>query len=157
MTIPEMTSAAGTIIIGTVTQARGALDERGDPVTYTTFRVEQAIKGSPGSTFTIKQYGGVTQTVSMLINHMRYFRQGERVLVMLYPPSRLGFSSPVGLDQGAWSVEGGMVQRVSDESLGGMSATLKRYGLSVRSSQSIASATFVSILRDVISQRREAR
>lgn len=157
MTIPEMTSAAGTIIIGTVTQARGALDERGDPVTYTTFRVEQAIKGSPGATFTIKQYGGITPKVSMLINHMRYFRSGERVLVMLYPPSRLGFSSPVGLDQGAWSVDGGMVQRVSDEALGGMSPTLTKYGLSLRSSQSIARGTFVSVLRDVMAQRRDAR
>lgn len=157
MTISEMTAAAGTIIVGTVTHARSALDERGDPVTYTTFRVEQAIKGTPGGTFTIKQYGGVTSTANMLINHMRYFRQGERVMVMLYPPSRLGFSSPVGLDQGAWSVDRGMVQRVSNEALSGMNTTLKRYGLSPRSSQSVPTTTFVSIIRDVMAQRRDAR
>lgn len=157
MTLPEMVSAAGTIFIGTVVEARGALDERGDPVTYTTFHVEEAIKGRPGTTHTIKQYGGVTPTTSMLLQHMRYFRQGERVMAMFYPPSRLGFSSPVGMEQGVWSVENAMVQRVSGTVLGSMPATMKRWGLTARTTQSIPMRVFVGMVREMMSTRRDAR
>jgi len=157
MTIPDMVGAAGTIFIGSVVETRGVLDERGDPVTHTTFRVEQAIKGTSSATFSIKQYGGKTSTVTMLLNHMRYFRQGERVMVMLYPASRLGFSSPVGMDQGVWSVENNLVQRVTREALGGMASTLRRNGVAQRDVQSIPAATFVSIVRDAMSQGGAAR
>lgn len=102
--LTEMISSSGTIFAGRVLEVEGKKDARGDIVTVTTFRVETPIRGVLPGTVTITQYGGVSEEGSMVLAHMRYFTEGERVLVLLYPESELGFTSPIGMGQGVWTV-----------------------------------------------------
>lgn len=147
----EMTRSAGPIFIGTVTGVRGGTDEHGDIVTYTTFNIEEAIHGVPANGLTIKQLGGETPALSMRLEHMRYFRKGERVLVMLYPTSGLGFTSPIGLSQGVWTIGGdGRVGGVSDDALHGLETILRGYGIRARETQSVDRAAFVAIINELL-------
>ncbi len=101
-----MVAAAGAIFSGTVTRvARGAekrrplpgLAER-DPANQSppevetvaiTFHIDQSIRGaSPGADLTISQWMGAWSA------GQRY-RVGERALLFLYPPSKLGLTSCV--------------------------------------------------------------
>lgn len=103
--LSEMVESSGMIFSGHVLSVEGTTDERGDIVTRTTFRVEKPIRGVMPGNVTITQYGGVTESGSMVLAHMRYFTEGERVMVLLYPPSELGLTSPIGMGQGAFSVD----------------------------------------------------
>jgi hypothetical protein len=105
LSLAEMSRLSGSAIVGTVTSVRSAVDETGRLVTYTTFRVEQTMKGAILGELTIKQLGGRANGLSTYIPHMRYFTAGERVIVMLHPASSLGFTSPVGLWQAVWPVD----------------------------------------------------
>lgn len=147
----EMVKSSGMIFIGTVSQARGATDEHGDIVTYTTFRVERALHGTPGNGTTTKQFGGDVGNMGTRLDHMRYFHEGERVLVMFYPVSSLGFTSPIGLNQAVWSInDDGTVHGVSDEILKGLGPLLQRHGLSMREMQSVPVTTFIALINDLL-------
>jgi hypothetical protein len=64
-----------------------------------TFRVEQGVRGTrTGSTLTIREWAGLWQ------GGARY-RVGERVVLFLHPPSKLGLTSPVNGDQGRYNVD----------------------------------------------------
>lgn len=78
-------------------------------VTYTTFEVRDAIKGSPGTTHVIKQIGGTLPDgrSGMLVQGVPTFTVGAEYVVFLAGVSSLGFSSPVGLSQGNFAVRQG--------------------------------------------------
>ena len=64
-----------------------------------TFHVENAIRGvNPGEYLTIRQWMGVWSS------GQRY-RVGERLLLFLYPPSKLGLTSCVGGGLGRFDVD----------------------------------------------------
>lgn len=64
-----------------------------------TFRVEQAIRGTrSGQALTIREWAG-------LWNSAERYRPGERVLLFLYSPSKLGLTSPVGGPAGRFAVD----------------------------------------------------
>jgi hypothetical protein len=64
-----------------------------------TFRVEQGLRGiSSGSTLMIREWAGLWQ------GGPRY-RVGERVVLFLHPPSKLGLTSPVDGNQGRYSID----------------------------------------------------
>ncbi len=153
LNLRDMTRGAGSIFIGTVMQSQGGTDEHGDIVTYTTFKVEKAIHGALQQGITIKQLGGETPGLSMRLEHMRYFKTGERVLVMLYPVSSLGFTSPVGLNQGVWSVAAdGSILGVSDEALGGLDPILRANGITAQQTQSIGQSKFIAIINTLLKE-----
>jgi hypothetical protein len=145
--MPEMVNSAGAIFIGTATDVHGGYDEHGDIVTYTTFNVEQPIHGLAGSTVTVKQLGGQAGGLTTQLAHMRYFTRGERVLVMLYPVSDLGFTSPVGLSQGVWSVSGSQITGVSAAALAGVD--LRKYGIAGASGP-LDRVKFVAMINDLL-------
>jgi len=103
--LEEIVDQSAVAFEGTVTENRNARDEEGRPVTYTTFAVSDALKGNPGSTYTIKQLGAETEGG---LNYRAYgipkFSVGQHVVVFLYGKSSAGFSSPVGLAQGRFAV-----------------------------------------------------
>jgi hypothetical protein len=147
----DMASVAGLSFVGSVTETRGGLDENGDIVTWTTFRVELPIGFVPVPMVTVKQLGGTANGLSHHLSHMRYFRTGERVLVMFYPTSHLGFTSPVGLNQGVWSVSSdGRVLNVDADALAGVGAPLARHGVTVRPSQDVPLDRFAALLAELI-------
>jgi hypothetical protein len=96
---PQIIRAAGIIFAGRVTfvgraagrfeEASASSFEQGASSTTVTFQVEDAIRGSStGQRLTIHEWSG-------LWNRGERYRVGERVLLFLYPPSRLGLTSPV--------------------------------------------------------------
>ncbi len=75
-------------------------------VTYTTFEILQSIKGTTGLTHTIKQIGGNLPDRDIQTNWpgVPSFIVGKEYVIFLPPVSSLGFSTPVGLEQGKFSV-----------------------------------------------------
>ena len=59
------------------------------PVMRITFHVDQGYRGvRTGQTFSIHEWAGLWE-------NGEHYRRGERVMLFLYPPSRLGLTSPV--------------------------------------------------------------
>jgi hypothetical protein len=93
--------AAGTIFSGTVTAIVHHPPNRRQSVDTVgiTFHVQRAIRGAtPGELLTISQWMG-------LWSSGQRYRLGERVLLFLYPPSKLGLSSCVGAPLGRFRVD----------------------------------------------------
>lgn len=97
----QFARAAGIIFSGTVTQ----IDRRGPKVgqwvetVAVTFHVENSIRGTaPGRQLTI------TQWIGLWSSGQRY-RVGERVLLFLYPKSKLGLTSWVGGPLGHFAID----------------------------------------------------
>ncbi len=63
------------------------------------FRVEHAIRGTQaGQRLTIREWAG-------LWNSGERYRVGDRLMLFLYPPSKLGLTSPVGGPHGRFTVD----------------------------------------------------
>jgi len=94
--------AARTIFSGTVTAIERHPATHGQPIETVaiTFHVENAIRGTtPGSDLTISQWIG-------LWSGGQRYRVGERVLLFLYPLSKLGLTSCVAWPTGRFNVDG---------------------------------------------------
>ncbi|HEY3973382.1 MAG TPA: hypothetical protein VGM18_10280 [Candidatus Sulfotelmatobacter sp.] len=94
-------SAAGTIFSGTVTSVARRPFSRGQTVETVaiTFHIENAIRGAaPGQDLTVLQWTG-------LWSAGQRYRVGERVLLFLYPPSKLGLTSCVAGPMGRFTID----------------------------------------------------
>ena len=91
---------------GTVTDTRSERDaQTGWIVTYVAFRVDDALKGPVGSTYTMKQVGGrLADGTTYRVDGVPTFTPGESYVVFLTAPSSLGLSSPIGLFQGKFTI-----------------------------------------------------
>ena len=78
-------------------------------VTYTTFEVHETLKGKLGATHVIKQIGGTlkNENASFNVEGVPTFTVGEEYVVFLTGVSSAGFSSPLGLSQGRFSITTG--------------------------------------------------
>jgi hypothetical protein len=64
-----------------------------------TFKVESAIRGArQGQAVRVREWGG-------LWNGPARYRIGERVVLVLYPASKLGLTSPVGGSMGRYEID----------------------------------------------------
>jgi hypothetical protein len=98
---PGIARAAGTIFSGTVTAIARRPASHGQAVETVaiTFHVENAIRGAtPGEDLTISQWIG-------LWSGGQRYRVGERVLLFLYPPSKLGLTSCVAGTMGRFTID----------------------------------------------------
>jgi hypothetical protein len=98
---PVIAQAAETIFSGTVTGIVRRPATRGQAIETVaiTFHVEQAIRGAtPGENFTLSQWIG-------LWSSGQRYHVGERVLLFLYPPSKLGLTSCVGASMGRFAID----------------------------------------------------
>ena len=79
----------------------------GQIATFTTFKVIELIKGQANAEHTIKQIGGrlPRSNIKMHVPGVPKFSTGKKYVVFLAEKSRLGFSSPLGLYQGTFSVD----------------------------------------------------
>lgn len=92
---------AGYIFDGTVLSVQRVLqNELGNVGTVEiTFRVEQAMRGTrAGRVLTIREWAGLWDAGER-------YRPGERLLLFLYSPSKLGLTSPVGGPSGRFAVD----------------------------------------------------
>lgn len=99
--LPPFARAAGTIFSGTVTRIERTPAHSGQTVATVsvTFRVESAIRGAtPGNDLTISQWAGLWAT------GQRY-RVGEKLMLFLYPNSKLGLTSWVGGSMGRFALD----------------------------------------------------
>jgi hypothetical protein len=97
----QITRAAGTIFSGTVMNIarRPAAHGQAVETVAITFHVESALRGAtPGEDLSILQWIG-------LWSGGQRYRVGERVLLFLYPPSKLGLTSSVAGPMGRFTVD----------------------------------------------------
>jgi hypothetical protein len=98
--LPQIARAAGTIFSGRVTAiARVPASSKQIEAVAISFHVERAIRGvTSGQSLTIFQWIG-------LWNEGQRYRVGERVVLFLYPPSKLGLTSTVGGPLGRFGID----------------------------------------------------
>ncbi len=87
----QMSRASGMIFSGTVLEIEAQPVRKGRPLPLVVikFRVNLAIAGvQRGQVVTVSEWSGAWSM-------HRAMRSGQRVLIFLYPPSRLGLTSPV--------------------------------------------------------------
>ena len=111
----QLSRRAGMIFAGTVLASTppAATIDRGVPASIPavqlSFRVDRAIAGvARGQVLTIREWTGVWSS-----SMQRPMIKGQHILIFLYPPSRLGLTSPVGgsLGQVALDLSGKTVSR----------------------------------------------
>jgi len=85
-----VTRSSGYIFAGTVKSVeRIAPKGNGVATVQVNFHVDQAMRGvRTGQTLTIREWAGLWESGER-------YRPGERVLLFLYPPSKLGLTSPI--------------------------------------------------------------
>lgn len=97
--LEEMTHKAGRIVVGRcVTVEEATHPTLGIPILRVTLKVERSLKGRDGKTLTFQM--AAPQGASSGVAGAPGFQRGEKVVVFLYPESRSGLTSPVGLGQG---------------------------------------------------------
>src|SRR5579863_4177879 len=97
----QIARVAGIIFSGRVTSIGQSAGLPGYETASTTitFQVEQAMRGaSPGQSLTIHEWAGLWSSGER-------YRVGERVLLFLYPPSKLGLTSPVSGGLGRFAMD----------------------------------------------------
>ena len=105
--LDEVVDQSTTAFQGTVTDTHSARDPASHAVvTYTTFTVSDVLKGSVPAMYTIKQIGGAVpgEKVEFRVPGVPKFAVGREYIVFMAGVSSLGFSSPIGLGQGRYSV-----------------------------------------------------
>ena len=108
--LDEMTVASNTIFQGRCIENRSEREVNTKLiVTYTTFEVGETIKGKLGPIHVIKQIGGTlkNENASFSVEGVPTFAVGEEYVVFLTGVSSAGFSSPLGLGQGRFSITTG--------------------------------------------------
>lgn len=97
---PLLTPSAGYIFAGTVKSiGRPAPKKKNDVATVQiNFHVDQGMRGvRTGQALTIREWAGLWSSGER-------YRIGERVLLFLYPPSKLGLTSPVQGSMGRFNI-----------------------------------------------------
>ena len=120
-----LTRNAGYIFDGTVVSVQRPVQNEIARVATVqiTFRVEQAMRGTrAGQVLTIREWAGLWDSGER-------YRPGERLLLFLYSPSKLGLTSPVGGAAGRFTVDphgNALIEngRLSDLALDSASRTL---------------------------------
>ena len=107
ITLQQLSTRAPLIFYGQVLSNEVKRDEQsGHIATFTEFEIIDLIKGNTGDTHIIKQIGGhhKDSDTRLLIHGVPEFQAGKKYVVFLPEKSSLGFSSPLGLHQGSFSV-----------------------------------------------------
>jgi hypothetical protein len=105
--LAALTDAADRVFMGKVVAMRSGRDGHGLPVTWTTFRVEESLKGALPETLEIKQIGTEAPLADGAIYRvpaLPRYQVGDEVILFLHPDSAAGFTSPVGLGQGRFRI-----------------------------------------------------
>ncbi|MCU1271613.1 MAG: hypothetical protein JWN74_2907 [Acidobacteriaceae bacterium] len=99
-TLSPLLRDSARIFSGTVVKVehRNSDSSSALPTTSIRFRVDEAIRNvRRGQIVELEEWGGLWQSGER-------YRPGERVLLFLYPPSKLGLTSPVGHSSGRFPV-----------------------------------------------------
>jgi len=108
LSLEQMVDTAAVAFEGTCTGNRTEREAAtGLVVTYTTFAVKDVLKGTVAGTHVIKQIGGELPDggPSFKVSGVPKFTVGKDYVVLLAGVSAAGFSSPIGLAQGKFTVQ----------------------------------------------------
>jgi hypothetical protein len=97
----QLTRKSGYMFSGTVLKVQriGTNKNSGADSVAVTFHVDKGLRGiKTGQTLTIREWAG-------LWNSQERYRPGEHAFLFLYPPSRLGLTSPVNADSGRLNID----------------------------------------------------
>lgn len=153
MEIDEVVRAAGQIFYGRVTTVRtGVVPGMDVPYTEYTFEVSEWVRGGSGQTVTIRQVGSGRGAA---VPGLPSYKKGQEVVLCLHAPSRIGLTSPVGIQQGYYPV----VRQVGGEravQLGSMSASVGRMRAALKGSaapavpeEQVSLTDFLLVLRGI--------
>jgi hypothetical protein len=96
MNLDEMSQDSGRIIHGKVVSIREEIHETlRIPVSVISVQTEECLKGNASGQVQFRQVKNIGLPV---------YRQGDEVVIFLYPESKAGVTSPVGGDQGLFRV-----------------------------------------------------
>lgn len=134
--LEQLSTRASLIFYATVISNTAQKDiESGHIVTFTEFEIIELIKGSAASTHTIKQIGGQLKesNIKFQIDGVPKYKIGNQYVVFLPQKSTLGFSSPLGLHQGSFSVENTEGENIisNGRSISALQTTSKQSSLSL--------------------------
>jgi hypothetical protein len=119
--LAQLTSGAGRVFLGRVERVDTGRDANGLPAVWTTFAVDETLKGEARAHITLKHlgttFGGAGGSVVPHAGIPRYL-PGEAVVLFVHPESALGFTSPVGLGQGCFRVRDRDGRRVAENDVG---------------------------------------
>ena len=107
ITLEQLSTRAKIIFYGEAISNEVKKDSQsGRLATFTQFKILELIKGETKTFHTIKQIGGSDEssTIRRRIYGVPKFTVGKQYVVFLPGKSKLGFSSPLGLHQGSFSV-----------------------------------------------------
>ena len=85
-TFDELVDQAEVIFEGNVTDVRSQWVGEGAQrhiVSYVSFKVEEAVKGTPGQSYTIRMLGGTVDGESMVISDAPRFQVGDRDIIFV--------------------------------------------------------------------------
>jgi hypothetical protein len=106
-TFDQLVTDAEFIFQGNVTDVRSQwIGEGGQRqiVTYVTFKVEDAVKGSPGANYTIRMLGGTVGDITMAISDAPQFKVGDKDILFV-EHNGTQFIPLVGIMHGRFHVE----------------------------------------------------
>jgi hypothetical protein len=105
ITLKDMVEHASTIVTGRVIEVREGSHPKypNVNVTFIKVEVEEMLKGQPNhrSQHVFMQFGGLGAT---RLHELPTYDVGQEVTLFLYPESQYGFTSPVGGEQGKFSL-----------------------------------------------------
>lgn len=105
MNIEDIVSSASIIVRGTVTSVETKEDPETNILsTFVTISVKENFYGAEQNHITLKMLGGKSEKRTINLAEMPKFTVGEDIIGMFYAPSNVGFSSPVGMNQGKFLV-----------------------------------------------------
>jgi hypothetical protein len=138
-----VTRSSGYIFAGTVKAVeRVAPNGKGVATVQINFHVDEGMRGvRTGQTLTIHEWAGLWDSGER-------YRPGERVLLFLYPPSKLGLTSPVRGPMGRFRI-GPDGQVVVDPGRIGVPARRPGMGDGLRRRTSVSPRELVRFLRSV--------
>jgi hypothetical protein len=127
--LATMAERAGTIVSGRIVQLRPGSHPKYPNVgaLFVTVKVNEMMKGTPAEKLTFMQFSGraaasergKSLSLAQTLPDLPTYRVGEEVVLFLYPPSSVGFTSPVGGSQGMFIIHRDPNQPASVISEGG--------------------------------------
>jgi hypothetical protein len=105
MNLEQMVAEAGIIVRGTVVSVNASKDpETGILSSFITIDVSENFFGAGDGWITLKILASRTAGGARKFTELPEYSPGQEIIAMFYAPSEIGFTSPVGMAQGTFTV-----------------------------------------------------
>ncbi|MEZ6186516.1 MAG: hypothetical protein R3F62_16095 [Planctomycetota bacterium] len=115
-----MAERAELVVHGVVSVTKAEKSDDGAIVTQIEVDVVEALKGTPGETFTFTVYGGILGNRGSAIAGAPTFKRGEELVVFLTAENSKGLRTAIGLAQGKFSVREEKGQKLAFRNMQGL-------------------------------------